>query len=154
MLGDQEELKARLSELRRELGGIAKAAAPKIEPERPSPTLAPPSAAPAPKAQQPPVESTATAGKPKPKACWAGQGCGDGPCNEELGRCDCPPFKKGPKCGQPLFSKCVDQWGLKPPVAICGIHSQPAFPASCDCVEQCHEMALDARQECLVERCR
>ena len=42
MLGDQEELKARLSELRRELGGIAKAAAPKIEPERPSPTLAPP----------------------------------------------------------------------------------------------------------------
>ena len=62
------------SELRRELCGIAKAAAPKIEPERPSPTLAPPSAAPAPKAQQPPVESTATAGKPKPKACWAGQG--------------------------------------------------------------------------------
>ena len=34
---------------------------------------------------------------------------------------------------------------------VCGIHTQPAFPSSCDCVWECHQLALDARQECVVE---
>ena len=95
-----------------------------------------------------PADKVASLGTAEPRPCWQGEGCGEGTCNEDLGRCDCPPFKKGPKCAKPLFPACVDQWGLKPPVAICGIHSQPAFPASCACVAQCHEMGLDARQEC------
>ena len=36
-------------------------------------------------------------------------------------------------------------------MAVCGIHTQPAFPSSCDCVWECHQLALDARQECVVE---
>ncbi|KAL1511476.1 hypothetical protein AB1Y20_006274 [Prymnesium parvum] len=74
-----------------------------------------------------------------------------GTCNQELGRCDCPPFYTGDDCSQPLFPACVDQWGFKPPVAPCGIHTQPAFPATCACVQECHSLSLDARQECVVE---
>ena len=51
----------------------------------------------------------ATLGTAKPRPCWQGEGCGEGTCNEDLGRCDCPPFKKGPKCAKPLFPACVDQ---------------------------------------------
>ena len=57
----------------------------------------------------------------------------------------------GPDCMTPLFPSCVKQWGLAPPVAVCGIHTQPAFPSSCDCVWECHGLAMDARQECVVE---
>jgi len=74
-----------------------------------------------------------------------------GTCNLELGRCDCPPFYTGADCSEPLFPACVKQWGLAMPVASCGIHTQPAFPSSCECVWECHELGLDARQECLVE---
>ena len=74
-----------------------------------------------------------------------------GTCNLELGRCDCPPFYTGADCSEPLFPACVKQWGLAMPVAPCGIHTQPAFPSSCECVWECHELGLDARQECLVE---
>ena len=74
-----------------------------------------------------------------------------GTCNAELDRCDCPPFFGGDDCTTPLFPSCVKQWGLTPPVAVCGIHTQPAFPSSCDCVWECHQLALDARQECVVE---
>ena len=74
-----------------------------------------------------------------------------GTCNLALGRCDCPPFYGGADCSVPLFPACVKQWGLLMPVAPCGIHTQPAFPSSCECVRQCHQLGLDARQECLVE---
>ena len=74
-----------------------------------------------------------------------------GTCNEALGRCHCPPFYGGDDCSQPLFPSCVDQWGLKPPVAVCGIHIQPAFPTTCECVWECHSLGLDARQECVVD---
>ena len=78
--------------------------------------------------------------------------CGKrGTCNEALGRCDCPPFYGGDDCSQPLFPSCADQWGLKPEVAVCGIHIQPAFPTTCECMWECHSLALDARQECIVE---
>jgi len=156
MLHDQLELKQRIDGLKQEL---------KLEPT----TLAPPALVPSARAsppparaaklplaettaaKKPPVAKVATLGTAISRSCWQGEGCGDGTCNEDLGRCDCPPFKKGPKCAKPLFPACVDQWGLKPPVATCGIHSQPAFPASCACVAQCHEMGLDARQECVVQ---
>ena len=79
-------------------------------------------------------------------------GCaGRGSCNRELGRCDCPPFYKGDRCDEPLFPACVDQWGLRPEVAICGIQVQPAFPTTCACLQQCAQLGLDARQECVVE---
>ena len=86
----------------------------------------------------------------KSKPCAAG--CSThGTCNEEVGRCDCPPYMGGDDCSVPLFPSCVDQWGLKPPVAPCGIHTQPAFPSSCECVWECHSLAHDARQECVVD---
>ena len=80
-------------------------------------------------------------------------GCaGRGTCNRHLGRCDCPPFYGGPDCAAPLFPACATQWGVfKPEVAVCGIHIQPAFPTTCDCLQQCHTLALDARQECVVD---
>ena len=93
---------------------------------------------------------------PPALAAATGPGCDPacerrGTCNRELGRCDCPPFFGGPDCSRPLFPACVEQWGMRPSVAVCGIHTQPAFPTSCDCLWECHGMAMDARQECVVE---
>ena len=129
MLHDQLELKKRIDGLKQEL---------KVEPAVAAPiAVAPTAVAPTavkPTAVAPPVEATraparaaklvetttvakklpagggvATLGTAKPRPCWQGEGCGEGTCNEDLGRCDCPPFKKGPKCAKPLFPACVDQ---------------------------------------------
>jgi len=78
-------------------------------------------------------------------------GCPHGTCNLDLGRCDCAPFYEGPDCATPLFPSCADQYGLKPTVAACGIHAQPSFPTTCECMAECYDQGLDARQECLVE---
>eukprot|EP00962_Isochrysis_galbana_P006169 scaffold1669_cov108-Isochrysis_galbana.AAC.8 len=86
---------------------------------------------------------------PSIKACPGG--CAAGTCNQDLGRCDCEPFYTGSDCADPLFPACVEQHGLRPHVAACGIHAQPAFPTTCECMLQCFEQGLDARQECLVE---
>ena len=117
MLHDQLELKQRIDGLKQEL---------KLEPT----TLAPPALVPSARAsppparaaklplaettaaKKPPVAKVATLGTAISRSCWQGEGCGDGTCNEDLGRCDCPPFKKGPKCAKPLFPACVDQWGV------------------------------------------
>ena len=77
--------------------------------------------------------------------------CRHGTCNSEIGRCDCEPFFSGPDCAAPLFPACSEQYGMRPHIAPCGIFAQPAFPTTCECMLQCFEQGLDARQECLVE---
>ena len=58
----------------------------------------------------------------------------------------------GAACDQPLFPACTTQWGLQMPVAPIGIHIQPSFPTTCECLWQAREhLRLDARQECILE---
>ena len=114
----------------------------------PSPPPPPPKASPPP--PPPPAASPPEIAVAPSKGCHA-DCTTHGTCNADVGRCDCAPFMGGPDCMTPLFPSCVKQWGLAPPVAVCGIHTQPAFPSSCDCVWECHQLALDARQECVVE---
>ena len=111
----------------------------------------PPAAAAAAAVATPAVATPASAAAPPLLDCASGC-AGRGTCNRHLGRCDCPPFYGGPDCAAPLFPACATQWGVfKPEVAVCGIHIQPAFPTTCDCLQQCHTLALDARQECVVD---
>ena len=58
----------------------------------------------------------------------------------------------GASCDQPLFPACTTQWGFRMPVAPIGIHIQPSFPTTCECLWQAREhLRLDARQECILE---
>ena len=166
LLGDQEALKERIQALRRALKApppspppavVATAIepAPLVVAAAAAATASSSTAAATPASSAGPARAVARPSSQYPLDGAGGHecvgGCGRGTCNLDLGRCDCPPFAKGAGCAEPLFPACVDQYGLKPAVAACGIHSQPAFPATCDCVIQCHELALDARQECVVE---
>ena len=124
-------------------------------PPPPPPSASPPSSSsppppPPPSSSPPPKAESAVSSAPARKACHPG--CAKhGTCNEDVGRCDCPPFYGGEDCTTPLFPSCVKQFGFEPPVAACGIHTQPAVPVTCDCVWECHQLAMDARQECVVE---
>ena len=62
----------------------------------------------------------------------------------------CPPFYGGPDCAAPLFPACATQWGVfKPEVAVCGIHISP--PSRRRATAPAVPLALDARQECVVD---
>lgn len=64
------------------------------------------------------VAHALAAGLPPAKAC--AQGCHTrGNCNEELGRCDCPPLSEGPTCDLGVVPKCRTQWGLSLPYPPC-----------------------------------
>ena len=70
----------------------------------------------------PPAEAAGAhalaAGLAPVKAC--AEGCHTrGNCNEELGRCDCPPLSEGPICDRGVVPKCRTQWGLSLPHAPC-----------------------------------
>ena len=63
-----------------------------------------------------------------------------------------PPFYGGPDCAAPALPGVRDAVrGVFKPEVRGGIHIQPAFPTTCDCLQQCHTLALDARQECVVD---
>ena len=82
------------------------------------------------------------------KECAPNCAANGGTCNRDLGRCDCPPFMAGAACTEPLFPACTDQWGFKMPVAPIGIHIQPSFPTTCECLWQARQhLRLDSRQE-------
>ena len=64
------------------------------------------------------VAHALAAGLPPAKAC--AEGCHTrGNCNEELGRCDCPPLSEGPICDRGVVPKCRTQWGLSLPHPPC-----------------------------------
>lgn len=120
---------------------------------QPTLTLTPPAAAAteATLANAAAAPSVATAATPRLVDCAPGCAANGGTCNRELGRCDCPPFLSGADCSQRLFPSCATQHGMSPPLDPCGIPVQPSFPATCGCLLECHSLALDARQECIVE---
>ena len=82
----------------------------------------PPQPPPPPPPPPPPAEAAGAhalaAGLAPVKAC--AEGCHTrGNCNEELGRCDCPPLSEGPICDRGVVPKCRTQWGLSLPHAPC-----------------------------------
>ena len=90
-------------------------------PIRSSSNPPPPQPPPPPPPPPPPAEAGAhalAAGLAPVKAC--AEGCHTrGNCNEELGRCDCPPLSEGPICDRGVVPKCRTQWGLSLPHPPC-----------------------------------
>ena len=89
----------------------------------------PPSTAESTRAEPPPPPQVepeaalaAAALHPPHRACVAG--CHTrGNCNEELGRCDCPPLSEGPACERGVVPKCREQWGMSLPFPPCQVGS-------------------------------
>ena len=91
-------------------------------PIRSSSNPPPPQPPPPPPPPPPPAEAAGAhalaAGLAPVKAC--AEGCHTrGNCNEELGRCDCPPLSEGPICDRGVVPKCRTQWGLSLPHPPC-----------------------------------
>jgi len=92
----------------------------------------------------PPPAAAAEARSLPAKAC--AQGCHThGNCNEELGRCDCPPLSEGATCELGVAPKCRTQWGLSLPYPPCQAWTSEEtdwrdFPPTCDCLAECHAL--------------
>ena len=92
-----------------------------------------------------PAEASLPAGTlPPAQAC--APGChARGNCNEELGRCDCPPLSEGLSCERGVVPKCRVQWGVSLPFPPCQAWTAEEtdwrdFPPSCDCLAECHSL--------------
>ncbi|GJP62414.1 hypothetical protein CLOP_g19482 [Closterium sp. NIES-67] len=75
-----------------------------------------------------------------------GRRCSEGcrfTCNQELGRCDCPPDWEGPACDTPSMPAC-----RLPPLSLL----QPcALPTTCRCALDCNRLAFHHAFHCLPE---